>query len=327
MGTMNGDSSPRSAEPATSAAPTAVPQDSDAEGVLRRLVAGMGFEVMPFKSTEETVAKFVPLDVPLTVTTTAAKGLGATLDLAVRLRARGYTVAPHLAARQVTGPDEVDASLGRLEAADITRAFVIGGDAPEPAGPYLDALGLLRAFDERGHSLTNLGIGGYPEGHGFIPTTDMDQAIRDKAPLATQVLTQICFDAATTVSWDEALVSGGVTLPGQPAEAHPHQRRYRAGPVGPIPSEAGRDLALLPARCLRPVQARTSLGQGSRAYADDFRGTAHLHLQRDRRCRGVASSIALRRRARLSSTLERSHCGDDCCSPTRRRRGATSGAR
>ena len=213
MGTMNGDSSPRSAEPATSAAPTAVPQDSDAEGVLRRLVAGMGFEVMPFKSTEETVAKFVPLDVPLTVTTTAAKGLGATLDLAVRLRARGYTVAPHLAARQVTGPDEVDAILGRLEAADITRAFVIGGDAPEPAGPYLDALGLLRAFDERGQSLTNIGIGGYPEGHGFIPTTDMDQAIRDKAPLATQVLTQICFDAATTVSWDEALVSGGVTLP------------------------------------------------------------------------------------------------------------------
>ena len=209
MSTVNDDSAERQAatEPVGQGAGT------DARTVLRRLVADMGFEVMPFKATEESVAKVVPLDVPLTVTTTAAKGLGVTLDLAERLRARGYQVAPHLAARQVTGADEVAAIVERLRAADIDRVFVIGGDADEPAGPYPDALALLRALETTGHSLSRIGIGGYPEGHGSIPDAVVAQAIRDKAPLATHLVTQICFDASTTTAWSERLAREGVTLP------------------------------------------------------------------------------------------------------------------
>ncbi len=209
MSTVSDDSTPA---PVDNGQQTA-PRIDAVDGMLRRLVANMGLEVMPFKSTEESVARVVPLDVPLTVTTTASKGLGATLDLAVRLRARGYQVAPHLAARQVKDSQEVAEIVGRMRAADIDRVFVVGGDAAEPAGPYVDALGLMRALDEHGHSFSHIGIGGYPEGHGFVSDAAMDQATRDKAPLATHLVTQLCFDAAATVSWGESLVRDGVRLP------------------------------------------------------------------------------------------------------------------
>ncbi len=51
--------------------------------------------------------------------------------------------------------------LGRLAAANITDAFVVGGDN-DPVGEFTDALGLLQAMTEVGHGLTEIGIGGYP---------------------------------------------------------------------------------------------------------------------------------------------------------------------
>jgi methylenetetrahydrofolate reductase (NADPH) len=211
------------AQPSTDKPRPSAPPATDAAGAMRRLVAGMGFEVMPFKSTEESVARLVPLDVPLTVTTTAAKGLGTTLDLAERLSARGYRVAPHLAARQVKDGEEVAEIVDRLRAADIDRVFVIGGDIPHPAGIYRDALGLLRALEANGHSLTSIGIGGYPEGHGTIPSEAVDRALRDKAPHATHLVTQMCFHAETTTAWGESIGHDGVTLPvyvGMPGPVH-----------------------------------------------------------------------------------------------------------
>lgn len=209
MSTANDDPTPSSTERPSLSAPT----HTDPADVMRRLVAGMGFEVMPFKSTEDSVARLVPLDVPLTVTTTAAKGLDATLGLAERLRARGYRVAPHLAARQVVDAEEVAAIVERLRAADIDRVFVVGGDLAEPAGDYRDAFGLVRALEANGHSLTSIGIGGYPEGHGTIPDDAVSRALHDKAPYASHLVTQMCFHAGTTVTWAEGLARDGVTLP------------------------------------------------------------------------------------------------------------------
>ncbi len=180
---------------------------------LADLVRTMGYEVMPFRSAEESVAAHVPTDVPLTVTTTEARGIGATVDLAVRLRGRGYDVAPHLAARQFTGEDEVAAVVGRLRAAGIGRVFVIGGDAPRAAGPFPDALSLLEALDRVGHPFSDVGIGGYPEGHGSIGPELMERALQDKAAHATRVVTQICFKAETVVDWAAELTARGVGLP------------------------------------------------------------------------------------------------------------------
>jgi methylenetetrahydrofolate reductase (NADPH) len=180
---------------------------------LADLVRNVGYELMPFKSTEETVATHVPTDIPLTVTVTEAKGIGATIELSERLRARGYDVAPHLAARLFTDEDEVASVVERLRAAGIDRVFVIGGDAARPSGPFKDAISLLETLDRIGHSFSDVGIGGYPEGHGSIAPALLAQAISHKAAHATRVVTQICFDADATATWADRLAAQGVNLP------------------------------------------------------------------------------------------------------------------
>src|SRR6266498_1949455 len=177
---------------------------------LADLVRHISYEVMPFRRTEQTVLSHVPTSVPLTVTVTEAKGLDATIDLAVRLHGHGYKVAPHLAARQFTDTSHVADVVARLGSAGIRSVFVIGGDAPRPVGQFSDAFALLQALEATGHSFDEVGIAGYPEGHGMIPRHAIDLALKQKAPMATRVLTQICFDAATTVRWAADTASAGV---------------------------------------------------------------------------------------------------------------------
>lgn len=173
----------------------------------------MSYEVLPFAGTYDAVRAHVPTDVRLTVTTTEAKGLGPTVELACRLAADGYDVAPHLAARLVRDGAHLDDVVARLADADVRGAFVIGGDAPTAAGPYRDALGLLEALDARGHHFRRIGIGGYPEGHGSIPARIVEQALRDKASHAQYVVTQLCFRPATTAAWARRIDADGVRLP------------------------------------------------------------------------------------------------------------------
>lgn len=171
------------------------------------------YEVLPFRTAADKVLADVPTDVALTVTTTEAKGLGPTLDLAIALTAAGYRAAPHLAARLVRDRAHLTDLVAQLRGAGIDRVFVIGGDAAEPAGEFTDALGLLEALDEMGRPFATVGIGGYPEGHGSIADEHIERALEAKAPHATQVITQLCFDAATTVRWARTAHARGVTLP------------------------------------------------------------------------------------------------------------------
>lgn len=180
---------------------------------LAAALRGASYEVLPFRGTEEKVLAAVPREVGLTVTTTSARGLEPTVDLAERLAGHGYPVAPHLAARLVRDRAHLADLVARLREGGVDRAFVIGGDAPDPIGAYADALGLLRDLDELGHPFASIGIAGHPEGHGLVSDELMERALADKAPYADEIVTQICFDAATTTAWATAVRSRGVELP------------------------------------------------------------------------------------------------------------------
>ena len=58
-----------------------------------------GYEVLPLRNAEQAILTSVPVDVPLSVTMTASKGVDGTVELTKRLAAHGYSVTPHLAAR------------------------------------------------------------------------------------------------------------------------------------------------------------------------------------------------------------------------------------
>jgi methylenetetrahydrofolate reductase (NADPH) len=180
---------------------------------LARLLDNIGYEVMPFKSAVSKVIADVPTEVPLTITATGGKGLEPTLNATIELTNKGYTVAPHIPARLVAGSEALDQIVTRLETAGVNRIFIVAGDAEQPAGVFNDALDLLKALKERGHSFSNIGIGGYPEGHALLPDEKINRAVHEKAPFADRILTQICFSSDTLLTWSSRLKTEGVGLP------------------------------------------------------------------------------------------------------------------
>jgi methylenetetrahydrofolate reductase (NADPH) len=180
---------------------------------LERALREASYEVLPLRNAEEAVVEHVPRDVPLTITTTQAKGLTPTIELAERLSGHGFAATPHLAARLVRDKAHLADIVARLRAAEVNSVFVIGGDAAEAAGTFSDALSLLEELEAGDHHFQNVGIGGYPEGHGHISAELIERALERKAPHATHITTQLCFHPSTTTAWARQVKLRGVDLP------------------------------------------------------------------------------------------------------------------
>ena len=172
-----------------------------------------GYEVIPLAGIEESVVEHVPRDIAITVTASPSKGTWATIDFAERLAGHGFRVAPHLSARLIRDRSELGEILQRLREAGIRDVFVVAGDINEPAGEFEGAAGLLRAMSEIRHDLDAVGITGYPESHPKISDEVTIQAMFEKAPYATYIISQICFDPAVTTEWARQVWLRGVKLP------------------------------------------------------------------------------------------------------------------
>jgi len=170
------------------------------------------FEILPLEGIEEQVLAHVGTDARVTVTASPRKGLDATLELSERLARAGYTVVPHLSARLVRDRAHLEEIVARVLGAGIRELFVPAGDATEPgqfagAVELLEAMGPLRArFDE-------IGITGYPETHHLISDEETIQAMFAKAPMATCIISQICFDADVIARWIAEVRRRGTKLP------------------------------------------------------------------------------------------------------------------
>ena len=59
----------------------------------------------------------------------------------------------------------------------------------------------------------DIGITGYPESHHLISDEETIQAMFAKAPMATLIVSQVCFDAAVIEGWIRAVRTRGTDLP------------------------------------------------------------------------------------------------------------------
>ncbi|MET0513112.1 MAG: methylenetetrahydrofolate reductase [Thermoleophilaceae bacterium] len=180
---------------------------------LAGLLRNSRFEILPLDGIEETVLAHLETDVKVTVTASPRKGLNATLDLSERLVSAGYRVVPHLSARLVRDRAQLDEVLDRLLAAGIRELFVPAGDASAPAGEFEGAAELLEAMGPRRAAFQEIGITGYPESHHLISDEETIRAMFAKAPMATHIISQICFDAPTIVHWIAEVRRRGTHLP------------------------------------------------------------------------------------------------------------------
>ena len=171
------------------------------------------YEVLPVASAEDTVLGWVPPEVTVAVTASPAKGLDPTLDLTVRLAARGYHAVPHLSARLVRDDAHLAEIVARLKAGGVDDVFVPAGDADPPAGPFDSALSLLDRLAEMGRPFARVGVTGYPESHPRIGDDITIQAMWDKRRHATYLVSNLCFDPATLRRWIARVRARGITLP------------------------------------------------------------------------------------------------------------------
>ena len=185
--------------------------DAGGRAAVRRLLEHPKFELIPLKNVLDQ-ARFLPEGATVSVTASPAKTLEDTMDLAGELQQRGFSVIPHLSARMTRDKAHLEALLRRMEDMDVSRVFLVGGDADDP-GDFPDAYSVLKAMNDLGHRVNEIGVTAYPEGHHVIPEDKMRHALHDKQPYASYMTTQMCFDAGAITSFIESSRADGITLP------------------------------------------------------------------------------------------------------------------
>lgn len=187
--------------------------DDSGRAAVRRVLEHAKFELIPLKNVLDQ-ARYLPEGATVSVTASPAKTLEDTLDLAAELQQRGFDVVPHMSARMTKDKAHLELLLARMEQMELTRVFLVGGDAQDP-GEFFDANSLLEAMIHIGHHLTEIGVTAYPEGHHIIPDDKIRQALHDKQPHANYMTTQMCFDAKAITAFVAGVRADGIILPVQ----------------------------------------------------------------------------------------------------------------
>ena len=192
--------------------PAGVARDGEADALAERL-RHPRYEVLPLPGIEDAVLTHLGRDVRITVTASPRLGLDATLQVSERLARAGYAVVPHVSARLVRDAAHLRDIVSRVRSAGVRELFVPAGDPQQPAGEFAGAAALLAAMGELRHDFDDIGITGYPESHHTISDDMTIQAMFEKAPMATYIVSQICFDAQVIATWIERVRARGTHLP------------------------------------------------------------------------------------------------------------------
>ena len=154
----------------------------------------------------------IPPRTPISITFLPGEDFESRVLAACRVREAGFTPVPHISARRLGSAVELDAFLAALTGrADVDRVFVVAGDIADPAGPFDDALSVIRSGALARHGISQVGIAGYPEGHPGISDAALDRALFDKlealeaAGQRSWIATQFSFDADPVLDWLTAL--------------------------------------------------------------------------------------------------------------------------
>lgn len=182
---------------------------SDTTERARALLEAARYEILPTKGIIDRLDG-IPDGVAISVTASPAKGIEATVDLALAIAERGMPVIPHLAAKRFEDVQHLRDVLKSLSESDIAELFVVGGDG-DAEGSFEDAESILGEIRDRGE--WTIGIGGYPDGHPSIPDDILMKALVSKSADASHVITQMCFDMEAIESWIARIRDEGVELP------------------------------------------------------------------------------------------------------------------
>lgn len=146
------------------------------------------------------IAELLPAGTPVYVNHLPRHNLEHTLKALVALREANLEPVPHVAARRISSREEARGFLEKAaRLAGVARILLIGGDVPQPLGPYPEGAALLREGFLADCGISQVALPGYPEGHPRIPTAILTAALEEKLALAksqglgASIVTQFSF--------------------------------------------------------------------------------------------------------------------------------------
>jgi len=171
-------------------------------------------------SDARTIADLLPAGTKVYVNHLPRNALSETLKSLVALHAAGLEPVPHVAARRITSRAALKDFLDRaVREASVHKILLVGGDDPQPVGPYRDSLGPLSDGVIAECGIQEVGIAGYPEGHARVPRAALERAMDEKLALAAAqnlspyVLTQFCFAPMRVIEYCAELAQRWPALP------------------------------------------------------------------------------------------------------------------
>jgi methylenetetrahydrofolate reductase (NADPH) len=181
-------------------------------GAMIRALHDAYMEVFPTPTIEQRLLVLEPGS-DVAVTCSPSKGVDLTIAMTVRLARKGFKVIPHIAARNVRDRAHLREIMAQLEDAPVHSIFVPGGDAGKPTGEFATAFELLCAIAEFDHRFKDIGVAAHPEGHPEVDDETLLLELERKQPLATYLVTQMCFDPGALQRWLDMIQQRGISLP------------------------------------------------------------------------------------------------------------------
>ena len=135
-------------------------------------------------------------------------------------RQAGLEPIPHIAVRNYTSRDELDAIVGRLAAeASVKHVLIISGDRGDSAGPFTASLDVIESGMLQKHGITQVSVAGHPDGHPVVSDDVMQRALLAKieaaegSGLTADIVTQFSFDARAISRWITKVRDLGIESP------------------------------------------------------------------------------------------------------------------
>ncbi len=188
---------------------------------LARAGQHWSIEVTPAGAAKiESFAAALPEGTTVNVTFLPGTDPLDTIAVARQLAEEGMNAVPHIAARSLTDPIQLDNLVSRMTAeANVTEVLVIGGGVERPVGVFDSSMQVLETGILQKYGISTIGVSGHPEGSPDISAQALADAIGWKNEFAAReglslyIETQFCFDAETVLNWERIIRGDGNKLP------------------------------------------------------------------------------------------------------------------